>query len=199
MSDWLNSIPNLGVPGVPGVLPQKTATFDSTPGVPEGVPGVPERRAGTPDNRRKCLIKHGEPGASTEHRYSGNPAATLRDWHRYLAALDFNTAPAGFALNWWRQTCDDAHWIYEHFASRAVRVGWSAHDLFGILPWHPGWGGLCDRIRGARNLKMEVDGRKAAWSNWGVTDWTCAGAGDQLITSRLVLIWEMENTGATGA
>ncbi len=90
---------------------------------------------------------------------------------------------------WWQQACDDACWIYENFASRAVRDGWSAHDLFGVLPWHLGWGGLCDRLAGARNLKME--GERAAWSRFGVRDWTCRGAGDDLVSSGLVLIWEV--------
>ena len=79
--------------------------------------------------------------------------------------------------------------IYENFASRAVRDGWSAHDLFGVHPSRPGWGGLCDRLAGARNLKME--GERAAWSRFGVRDWTCIGAGDQFITSGLLLIWNM--------
>lgn len=115
--------------------------------------------------------------------------ATLRYWHGRLSALDFDTAPDGIDMRRWRQLCGDSWWIYENFAARAVRDGWSGHDLFGVLPWHTGWGGLCDRLQGARNLKMA--GPKAIWSNWGVADWTCAGAGDQLITSGLVLIWEI--------
>ncbi|MCK9542485.1 MAG: hypothetical protein M0R03_10710 [Novosphingobium sp.] len=118
------------------------------------------------------------------------PTATLRQWHRHLSALDDLDPPAGYELNWWAQAVRDAWWIYENFASRAVRDGWSAHDLFGVLPWHHGWGGLCDRLRGARNLKME--GPKAIWSSWGVRDWTCAGAGDNLKTSGATLIWELE-------
>jgi hypothetical protein len=118
-----------------------------------------------------------------------NPAPVLRDWHHHLVAIDDCRAPDGQSIMWWQQACDDARWIYENFASRAVREDWSAHDLFGVLPWHPGWGGLCDRLKGARNLKMA--GPKAVWSNWGVPDWSCIGAGDQLITSGLMLIWEM--------
>jgi hypothetical protein len=91
---------------------------------------------------------------------------------------------------WWQRACDDACWIYENFASRAARDGWSAHDLFGVLPWHPGWGGLCDRLQGARDLEMV--GPKAKWSLFSAPGWTCAGAGDQLITSGLLLIWEMD-------
>lgn len=41
MLDWLDAIPNLGVPGVPGVEPQKTVGFAGTPWKSAGVPGVP--------------------------------------------------------------------------------------------------------------------------------------------------------------
>ena len=118
-----------------------------------------------------------------------NPSAILREWHRHLSAIDDCRAPAGFSIMWWQQACDDAFWIYEHFASRAVRDGWSAHDLFGVLPWHPVWGGLCDRLNGARNLA--IGGNRASWSSWGVPDWTCIGAGDQLTSSGLVPIWKL--------
>ena len=112
-----------------------------------------------------------------------NPTSILKGWHAQLAPLDFDHAPDGFALNRWRQLHGDSWWIYENFASRAVRDGWSAHDLFGVFVPHPGWGGLCDRLQGARNLKME--GRKAVWSRGSVPDWSCIGAGDSLITSGL--------------
>ncbi|MFZ1742503.1 MAG: hypothetical protein WAT93_06590 [Pontixanthobacter sp.] len=79
--------------------------------------------------------------------------------------------------------------LYENYASRAVRNGWSAHDLFGVLPWHPGWGGLCDRLQGARNLKMDRD--RALWSRRSIRDQTCRCAGDDLLASSLTLIWEL--------
>jgi len=113
----------------------------------------------------------------------------LREWHRYLSALDDCYAPDGLKLRQWQTLCDDACWIYENFASGAIRYGWSASDLFGVLPWHLGWGGLCDRLAGARNLKM--DDFKATWSQFGVRDWTCRGAGDDLVSSGLVPIWEL--------
>jgi len=173
MLDWLDAIPNLDAPEHPA-------------GTPRGTPGTP---AGTPQNTSNVLKNKEEHREHPEHREKGVPSVILREWHSHLAPLDFNTAPSGLTLNQWRQLHEDSWWIYEQFASRAVRDGWSVHDLFGVLPWHLGWGGLCDRIKGARNLKME--GPKAIWSSWGVRDWTCAGAGDSLITSGLVLIWEI--------
>jgi hypothetical protein len=118
-----------------------------------------------------------------------NPASLLREWHGHLVAIDDCHAPAGYSIMWWQQACDDARWIYENFAARAVRDGWSAHDMFGILPWRLGWGGICDRLRGARNLKM--DGDRAVWSNCGIHDQFVRGAGDDLVGSGLIPIWKL--------
>ena len=118
-----------------------------------------------------------------------NPASLLRKWHSQLVMLDDCLAPSGFQLGWWQQACDDARWVYEGFASRAVQDGWSAHDLFSVLPWRHGWGGLCDRLRGARNLKMDRD--RAVWSHVGGKDSMCRGAGDDLVKAGLVLIWDI--------
>ena len=127
--------------------------------------------------------------ATTATKPARHPSVTLREWHSLLAPLPFDSEPDGFTLPRWRQLHDDSWWLYENFASRAVRDGWSALDLFGVLPWRSGWGGLCDRLQGARNLKMA--GPKAIWSRWGVPDWTCIGAGDALTSSGLVPIWEL--------
>jgi hypothetical protein len=89
----------------------------------------------------------------------------------------------------WQDLRDDSWWIYENFASQAVRDGWSALDLFGLLPWDNKLGGLVARLRGARNLKMA--GPKATWSHWGIADWTCASAGDGLVSSGITLLWEL--------
>jgi hypothetical protein len=128
--------------------------------------------------------------ATTATKPASNPSATLWEWHSHLAPLDFDHAPDGFTLNRWRQLHSDSWWLYENFASRAVRDAWSASDLFGVFVPHPGWGGLCDRLQGARNLKMA--GPKAIWSHWGVPDWTYIGVGGALISSGLVPIWELQ-------
>lgn len=123
------------------------------------------------------------PGVSIE------PAKVLKEWREGLSCLDVHAVPEGIDRHDWWQKCDDAFWIYNNFAPRAVRDGWSANDLFGVMPIRPGWGGLCDRLRGARNLKMA--GQKAIWSRWGVPDWSCAGSGDALVGSGLLPIWEL--------
>ena len=117
-------------------------------------------------------------------------ADTLCDWDRYLLSLNFDTAPDEFTLNRWRQLVDDAEWIYEHFASQLVREGWSALDIFGVLPWREDGGVLLDRLQGARNLKLDGEGR-AFWSRFGVTFSTCRGVGEHLVRSGLRLVWEL--------
>ena len=148
----------------------------------------------TVDAENKNSFREESPAtvATTATKPAGNPSVILREWHSHLAPLDFDTAPDGFTLNRWRQLHGDSWWIYENFASRAVRDGWSAHDLFGVFVPRPGRGGLCDRLQGARNLKME--GPKAVWSRWSIADWTCIGAADSLVSLGLVPIWELAET-----
>lgn len=145
--------------------------------------------AGLAEDLSKAEDEESSKQSTKPAKVAKDAPASLRSWHRHLSALDDCAAPLGFSLNRWQLLCDDACWIYENFASVAVRNGWSANDLFGVLPWHRGWGGLCDRLDGARNLKM--DDCRAAWSHFGVRDWTCPGAGDDLVPSGLVPIWEI--------
>lgn len=114
--------------------------------------------------------------------------ATLRHWHGRLRVLDPLVPPAAFDRARWETLRDDSWWIYENFASQAVREGWSALDLFGVLPFDHKLGGLVARLQGARNLKMS--GQRATWSSWGVTDWTCASGGEGLASSGITLLWE---------
>lgn len=118
-----------------------------------------------------------------------NPRAVLREWHGKLEPLANVPAPRGFDPGWWRAVVEDSWWVYEQFCSQAVRDGWSALDLFGVLPFNPSLGGLVPRLAGARNLKLE--GGKAVWSRYGVRDWTCIGAGESLVSSGIVALWEL--------
>jgi hypothetical protein len=135
--------------------------------------------------------------ATTATKPARNPSIILRDWHSHLAPMNADAAPAGFTRQRWRELHGDSWWIYENYASRAVRDGWSALDLFGVLPSRPGWGGLCDRLQGARNLKMA--GPKAIWSNGTVPDSLCIGAGEALAPSGLVPIWALQREGESMA
>lgn len=111
----------------------------------------------------------------------------LREWHARLSKVDEFTPPLGWTLNQWLKTVDASCWLYENFASQAVRDGWSALVLFGVLPEKPGEGGLADRLGDARNLKMS-DGR-ASWTSWGVRQSFARGTGDDLAVSGLMPLW----------
>lgn len=115
---------------------------------------------------------------------------TLRHWHGRLRALDPLAPPEGFTMGRWQDLCDDSWWLYETWASQLVREGWSAQDVFGVVPLLPTGGVLLDRLRGARNVKLDGEGR-AFWSLSGVTMQTCRGAADSLMSSGLVLVWEL--------
>lgn len=89
----------------------------------------------------------------------------------------------------WGQLLDDAEFIFNGFAHQLAREGWSALDVFGVLPWRKGGGVLLDRLQGARNLKLDGEGR-AFWSRYGVTFQTSRDVGEHLVSSGLLLIWD---------
>jgi hypothetical protein len=85
----------------------------------------------------------------------------LRTWQAGLARLDCYAPPQGVAAGRWYTLVEDALWLAENFGSQAAQDGWSAADLFGVLPGHGGWGGIADRLRGSRSLLMTAD--RACW------------------------------------
>lgn len=114
----------------------------------------------------------------------------LKLWHGKLSALDHLTSPPHWSLGRWLDTVDASLWLYETFASQLVREGWTAADLFGVLPAYPGEGGLADRMGTARNLKL-LDG-VAHWKALdGVHKQFPRGGGVDLAKGGLRLIWEI--------
>ena len=114
----------------------------------------------------------------------------LRGWHQNLSKLDEFIPPQGFTSARWADLVTDACWLYETYASQLVREGWGPLDCFGVLPWRPGGGVLLDRLHGARNLRLDGQGR-AIWSVHGVTFVTCRGAAEALVSSGLVAVWDL--------
>ena len=111
----------------------------------------------------------------------------LDDWCVRLNKIDAFTSPPGWTLDQWLRAVDASTWLFENFAEQAVRSGWSALDLFGVLPKHNGVGGLADRIGDARNLKMS-DGL-ATWASVGTSHKLGRGWGDY--AEGIVPIWEV--------
>ncbi|MDE2303229.1 MAG: hypothetical protein KGK11_11800, partial [Sphingomonadales bacterium] len=75
------------------------------------------------------------------------------------------------------------------FAVAAAATGWSAADLFGICPDKPHWGGIADRLRGARSLAIGAD--VASWRHGGIAEQYARG-----VCPWLAPLWEVMNTGA---
>ena len=146
-------------------------------------------------------VPHEEPPKPPEPSfggYGGEPECRIsekaqrerqREWRVQLAGLDPWRPVAGIEGQRWRNLCEDAFWIFEKFGEPAARDNWSGLDLFGVLPVKPYWGGLADRLRGARNLKL-VDGR-ARWAHMGVPEQWNRGSGLALVSSGLLLMWEL--------
>ncbi len=91
--------------------------------------------------------------------------ATLSGWQHSFVRLDPCQPPEGFTMRRWQQLYDDSLWILEAHGSHACQNGWTAADLFGLWPDKPHWGGIADRLRGARSLVMDAD--RASWRSWG--------------------------------
>jgi hypothetical protein len=100
-----------------------------------------------------------------------------------LSKVDELTSPPGWTLNQWLKTVDAALWLYETYASRAARDGWSALDLFGVDLARPGKGGLAARLGDKRVLIMGAEA--ASWRSWGCSRIFLRGAGQGLVP-----LWE---------
>lgn len=73
-------------------------------------------------------------------------------WRAHLARLDAQAAPGGIAPARWRELVVDARWIADRHGDSAAALGWTASDLFGMDDRRDGWGGVADRLDGARRL-----------------------------------------------
>ena len=94
--------------------------------------------------------------------------ATVAEWTRQLSRLDRHQPPEGFALGRWQSLCADALWLAESYGDQAMHLGWTASDLFGLDPL-PGWGGLADRLEGARSVTFTST--VAHWIGKGNAGW----------------------------
>jgi hypothetical protein len=122
-------------------------------------------------------------------------AANVGSCEAPLAGLKPNAPLHGLDASRWGELLRDADWLLENFTRQAARDGWSAADLFGVLPGHDGWGGVADRLRGSRSLVMTAD--LACWRRMhtGTPDSFARGAS---LMPWLVLLWD-QGSGTCGA
>ncbi len=105
------------------------------------------------------------PGERAAIADKGLTVATLSGWQRNFTRLDPCQPHEGFTMRRWQQLYDDSLWMLETHGVYAAKCGWTAADLFGLWPDKPHWGGIADRLRGARSLVMDAD--RASWRSWG--------------------------------
>ena len=116
-----------------------------------------------------------------------DPVRSLRVWEAGLNSVSWDQPLHGLDRLRWREAVGDAHWLAENFAQQAARDGWSAHDMFGVMPGRDGWGGIACRLRGSRSLVMSSD--VARWRRVvnGGPESFARGLGD---TVQMVPLWE---------
>ena len=100
-----------------------------------------------------------------------DPARAVKLCSKGLGGLDPAAPLHGLSGPRWRQLLDDADWLLVHFGHGAFRDGWTVGELFGLwwakvpqdaaLCVKDGWGGIADRLQGARSLKMTAE--RAHW------------------------------------
>lgn len=124
----------------------------------------------------------------TGQSHLGDPA----HWRTALAELHPAQPRHGIAPDRWSAVLEDARWLALAHGENAARHGWSASQLFTINPIE-GWGGLADRLDGARHLT--IDSRKAVWrwqasasDEWGMLI-RQGRTGRLALEPRGVLIW----------
>lgn len=81
-------------------------------------------------------------------------AATPSDWRAGLASLNLAKPPDGLEPERWGQLLVDARWLARWHGEAASALGWTASDLFGLDATRWGWGGLADRLAGARHVAL---------------------------------------------
>lgn len=86
-----------------------------------------------------------------------DPARVLKVWHGRLAKLEPLQPSDGFGKSEWADLVDDSWWLYENFASVAVRQGWGAQGLWGVRVGIPHGGGLAQLLRTSRSV-LFLDG-----------------------------------------
>lgn len=86
---------------------------------------------------------------------------TLGLWRNRLSTLSPDCPAGPFNADEWACWHCDALWLLDSHGANATRLGWTAADLFSIEPRHVRFGGLADRLGGARELVM--DASRARW------------------------------------
>jgi hypothetical protein len=168
--DWLDDIPNAGVPGVPGVLPQESTSFAGTPEISAGVPGVPEHRRNTLEH---LVEAQGVPAKPLQNRvehqeHLGTPdlwiglaelPAPLGGWGARLSLLNVAIVPRSILPARWSQILADADVFLRRWGKQALALGWSEVDLFAVPPGPERWGrgGLVMALSGRPVIAMTAE------------------------------------------
>ena len=92
---------------------------------------------------------------------------TPKAWRSALGTLSPSCPLGCMAMGRWRMLLADAQWLAREHGDLAAKLGWTASDLFGLHSY-AGWGGVADRLQGARDLRF--DERFVDWFG-GEYDW----------------------------
>jgi hypothetical protein len=189
--DWLDTLPDLRVPGVPA---QKSAVSAGTPRDSAGVPGVPEQERNTSEHR---LASQGVPAkplkVDEEHpEHLGTPKTCKQgfgdlplDLLEGLARLRVMARPSIARAEVWTAVVSDALWLAEAgCALQALKLGWGAGELFGVSA-DAGWQSLAVWLDGRRHLLI---GEHTAFVDKG--GWRAIY--NRRVARNVTMLWEID-------
>ena len=167
MLDWLDELPDMrvsGVHGVQSVLSQKTVGLACTPGSVQPCASTPVHPSAHPvhteDNpERMAEIRHSTPRTPCTPNLDDEWG--LPDGIRAKLARLSLLPPRKITLTqplWAALVCDTMLFAKRGWAAKAMALGWSELELFGIAP--RGWQGVTSRLIGREVLGL--DARKIA-------------------------------------
>jgi hypothetical protein len=81
-----------------------------------------------------------------------DPMSLLKRWHGKLSKLGPLSPAEGFRSGDWADLVDHSWWLYENFASVAVRQGWGVEGQWGVRIGLPHGGGLAQLMRTSRSV-----------------------------------------------
>ena len=191
--DWLDdlhSMPFDGVPGVPGVTPRKRAALISTPADVVGCAGVPQHTPEHPARPSGVPLKPAE----NRHCTPGTPVTPQNDMQTIeagLMQLRGRRPPKLRRPEMWHGVVLDAVQIYaQGWVERALSLGWSILDLYGVGKDSHDFAGLAVWLDGRKLVMLDAD-RAVARAYDGKHHFSRGGIGrGQDARAQPVPIWE---------
>ncbi|HEX2257939.1 MAG TPA: hypothetical protein VHG92_14810 [Afifellaceae bacterium] len=118
-------------------------------------------------------------------------------WAEGFAQLDRSAPPPGFPPRRWETVIDDGGRFLERWATEAIRLGWTAEDVFGMHPAAPGARmdamGLVPLINGGEVVSLGAGRANIRMARGGILTYL------RRPRPGAVVLWEIQTVTGAGA